>query len=239
MSIIYNSYFDKLPKVDYDIRNTIMNKQYEKVTNIFFRVKYVSEVLNNLSSYYTIEVEDSETPEIIAEKVYNDAGAAWMILLANQIIDPLFEWPLGYDAFNKYIINKYGSIENAEITNHHYEMVITRVLEPDNVTTETRFIVNKEKLTDNNLDVPYNYYQIRGNDPGSLANVQSVDSFNLKGKTIVETTKGEAISNYQFEMDLNESRRLIKVIKKDYYNQIIREFDNITSFNPPYVRRVR
>jgi hypothetical protein len=74
MAVIYNSYFGKFPKIDYDIRNVIINKQYEKVTNIFFRIKYISEVLNNLSSYYSIELEDSETPEIIAEKVYNDAG---------------------------------------------------------------------------------------------------------------------------------------------------------------------
>jgi hypothetical protein len=239
MAVIYNSYFGKFPKIDYDIRNVIINKQYEKVTNIFFRIKYISEVLNNLSSYYSIELEDSETPEIIAEKVYNDAGAGWMVLLANQIIDPQFEWPLGYDAFNKYIITKYGSIENAETTYHHYNMVITRELQPDDITTETRYVVNKQKLTDNNLFVPYNYYEVHDEDPGSLAFTQSVESFNIEGKTVTETIKGEAVTNYQYEMDLNESRRLIKVIKKDYYEQIMNEFDNLTSFNPPYIRRVR
>lgn len=239
MAVIYNSYFGKFPKIDYDIRNTIINKQYEKVTNIFFRIKYISEVLNNLSSYYGVELEDSETPEIIAEKVYNDAGAGWMVLLANQIIDPQFEWPLGYDAFNKYIITKYGSIENAETTYHHYNMVITRELQPDDITTETRYVVNKQKLTDNNLFVPYNYYEVHGEDPGSLAFTQSVETFNIEGKTVTETIKGEAVTNYQYEMDLNESRRLIKVIKKDYYEQIMNEFDNLTSFNPPYIRRVR
>lgn len=239
MAVVYNSYFGKFPKVDYDIKNAVINKQYEKVTNIFFRVKYISEVLNNLSSYYGIELEDSETPEIIAEKVYNDAGAGWMILLANQIIDPQFEWPLGYDAFNKYIINKYGSIENSEITYHHYNMVIIRELQPDDIITETRYVVNKEKLTDNNLDVPYNYYEVHGMDPGSLAFTQSVETYNIEGKTVTETIKGEAVTNYQYEMDLNESRRLIKVIKKEYYEQIMTEFDDLTSFTPPYIRRVR
>jgi hypothetical protein len=239
MSIKYNTYFGKFPKVDYDIQNTVLDKQYEKVTDIFFRVGYIKEVLNNLSSYYTVEVDDGDTPEILAEKVYDDAGAGWMILLANQIIDPQFEWPLSYDAFNSYLISKYGSIEASELLVHHYDMVITRVLQPDNVTTETRFQVNGTKLTDNNLDVPYSYYNPHFGDPGSLANVQSVETFDIDGKTITVTTHGEAITAYDYELSLNESRRLIKIIKKEYYNQVIKEFDKLASYRPPFIRRVK
>ena len=42
------------------------------------------------------EIDDGETPEVVAEKIYGDAGAAWVVLLANSIIDPQFEWPLNY-----------------------------------------------------------------------------------------------------------------------------------------------
>jgi hypothetical protein len=239
MPVRYNTYFGKLPKLNYDIKNSIIDKQYEKVTDIFFRVGYIKEVLNNLSSYYTVEIEDGDTPEILAEKVYEDAGAGWMILMANQIIDPQYEWPLDYDSFNKYIADKYDSVENAKITYHHYEMVIIKELQPDNIITESRYIVNKEKLTVNNLDFPYNYYEVYGTDPGSLAFTQSVNIFNIEGKTVTETKKGEAITNYDYELALNDSRRFIKIIKKEYYDQIIKEFDNLTSFNPPYIRRVR
>lgn len=239
MSIKYNTYFGKFPKVNYDIQNTMFNKNYEKATDIFFRVGYIKEVLNNLSSYYSIEVDDGDTPEILAEKVYEDAGAGWMILLANQIIDPQFEWPLGYDAFNKYLINKYGSIEASELLVHHYDMVIKRELQPDNVITETRFQVNGTKLTDNNLDVPYNYYNPHFGDPGSLAAVQSVETFDMDGKTVTVTTSGEPVYAYDYELALNDSRRLIKVIKKEYYSQIMNEFDKLASYRQPFIRRVR
>lgn len=272
MAITYTSYFDKIPKLKYDINRSLVNPRYETVTNIFFRVKYLEEVLNNISSYYTVELSDGDTPEILAEKVYGDPGAFWMITMANKMIDPQWDWPLDYKEFQKYIIGKYGSIENAQTTTHHYEMVITRTVNPDNIVTERRYIVNGEKFTDNNLTVPYNYYfpsvilegvlvdntSIKadstnytvdsgideqdpgefGLQPGSLAFTQYVNNYNIDGKTINEIIKGEAINTYDYETDLNESKRLIKIIKKEYYARVMKEFDSLTSFRSPYQRRV-
>lgn len=272
MASTYTSYFDKIPKLKYDINRSLINPKYETVTNIFFRIKYMEEVLSNITSYYTVELGDDDTPEILAEKVYSDPGAGWMITIANKMIDPQWDWPLNYEEFNKYIIGKYGSVENAQITAHHYEMVVTRTLSPDNITTERRYIVNGEKLTNNNIDAPYNYYfpsvlvadvltdntAIKvdttaftvdsgyesqdpgefGLQPGSLAFTQYVNNYNINGKTVTEIIKGQEISNYDYETELNDSKRLIKVIKKEYYPQIMQEFDQLTSFRSPYQRRV-
>ena len=272
MAINYTSYFDRIPKLKYDVNRSLVNPRYEEATHIFFRIRVIQEVLNNINSYFVAEIEDGETPEIIAEKVYKDSGANWMIIIANQIIDPQWEWPLGYDEFNKYIAGKYGSVENAQITNHHYEMVVTRTLSPDNITTEHRYVVNGEKLTNNSLTVPYNYYfpsafvndiltdntSIRidttaytvdsgydeqesgefGLQPGSLAFTQYVNNYNIAGKTVREVVKGEAITNYDYEEKLNESRRFIKIIKKEYYEQIQNEFNALTGAGASFLRRV-
>jgi hypothetical protein len=272
MAIRYTSYFDRLPKIKYDINRNLANPNYEDVTNIFFRIRVIQEVLDNINSYFVAEVEEGETPEIIAEKVYGDSGANWMIIVANKIIDPQWDWPLGYDEFIKYIEGKYGSIENAQTTNHHYDMVVTRTLSPDNITTERRYTVNGEKLTDNNLTVPYNYYfpSVFLNDvltdntsitvdstaytvdsgydeqdpgefglqPGSLAFTQYVNNYNIAGKTVTEIVKGEAVTNYDYEEQLNESRRFIKIIKRDYYDRIQEEFNSLTGSGASFLRRV-
>lgn len=269
MAAVYNSYFDKIPKLKYDINRSLINPQYETVTNIFFRIGYIEEVLNNISAYLTVEVSDSDTPEILAEKVYGDAGAGWMITMANKMIDPQWEWPLDYDQFRKYLIGKYGSVEIAQTTPHHYEMVITRTLQPDNITTERRYIVNGDKLTDNILDVPYNYYHPKSDptmltidsteikidsvlytvdsdtgggtiEPGSLAFTQSVNTYTFQdsGKSVTEVIKGEEISVYDYENNLNDAKRLIKIVKKEYYPRIMNEFEKLTDFKLPYERRV-
>lgn len=270
---VYNSYFDKLPKINYDMNRSLINPKYESVTNIFFRVKYIEKTLNNISSYFTAEVFDGETPEILAEKVYGDAGAGWMIIMANQIIDPQWEWPLDYEQFNKYIIGKYGSIESAQTLPHHYEMIVTRTLLPDNITSERKYIVNSDKLTYNRISVPYNYYHPSfdtygitadstkltvdstyftvdngvelqesgdfGLQPGSLAFSQYTNTYTYAdGKTVTEDVIGKEVNSYDYENELNESKRLIKIIKKEYYGVIMREFDALTNFRLPFERRV-
>lgn len=217
-----STFFDKFPKVRYDINNTIVNKKYENVTDVFFRIAYMKEVLANASSYYVYELEDGDTPEILADKVYSDAGAAWMIIYANQILDPQFDWPLPYEAFLKHIIDKYGSVETAKTTIHHYEKVITRTdtSGPEDVVTEVRLVVNKSSLTDNTLSVPFDNYD-------DLPETQSVATFNISGRTVTEIIKRDAISMFDYEQQLNENKRIIKVIKKEYYGRIMKEFDSL------------
>lgn len=273
MSINYMSYFDKLPKIKYDVNHSLVNQKYETVTNIFFRLRFIQEVINNIDSYFVAEIEDGETPEIIAEKVYGDAGAAWMITVANNIIDPQWEWPLTYDQFNKYVSGKYTTMENAKVSIHHYEMVVTRRLMPDDITTERRYRIDKEKLTDNNLTVPHNYFNVHvltpsrtvdsdhytvdsgsftidntltlpdptiyGLQPGSMAYALQLNTYNIDGKTVFEEIKGDYTTNYEYEEQRNDQHRFIKVIRKEYYDRIMTEFNEITDFSPDYIRRIR
>lgn len=225
-------FFDKFPKIRYDIDGKILTK-YQITTNIFFRTRIIRSVLSNISIYYEHLVSDGDTPEILAEKVYGDPEAHWIILMANDIIDVQYDWPLGYDAFNKYIIKKYGSIENAKTTYHHYEKVITRTNEFYGTVDETRLYIDETEQHEVDLDVPYDAYD-------TLAAEQSVVNIDVgNGTTVVEITKREAITNYDYEIELNESKRPIKIIKPEYYLQIVQELDILTKYNDTisYIRR--
>lgn len=227
----YTSFLNQFPKIKYDISNSLYPESHETVTNIFIRIGIIKSVLNNISSYNVYEIDDGDTPDTLAQQVYNDAGAHWIILYANDMFDPQYDWPLPYDAFQSYIIEKYGSVETALTTVHHHEKVITRTLMPDNIVTETRFVVDAAQLTQNDLDVPYDVYF-------DLANTQSVETFNIDGKTLTQVTKGETIYCYDYENELNEKKRTIKVIKADYYPRIMDELRTLTGTNIPN-RRLR
>lgn len=260
----HTPFFASFPKVGYDI-NRAQFPTYEGVTNIFFRLAVLKSVLNNTSSYYVYEIDGNDTPEIVAEKVYGDSGAGWMVIYANQIVDPQFDWVLSDDAFNKYVIKKYGSVATAQTTIHHYEKVVETTV--NGYTSTAIYQIDRTRLTLNQLDVPdstYNDYiddftvdtteysadstEITADTEiytessviGSL-NTQINKTFNtyeLNDQTIHEVSYARAISNYDYEADINDTRRQIKVIKKIYYDRIMQEFRNLTGQNPSYIRTV-
>ena len=52
----HTPFFEQFPKIKYDI-NKGKIKQLEEVTNIFFRVGILQNILNNISAYETYELE--------------------------------------------------------------------------------------------------------------------------------------------------------------------------------------
>jgi len=228
------AYFELFPRTGYDIDGKLITK-YQTVTNIFFRVRVIREVLQNISAYYEHTISDGDTPEILAEKVYRDPGAYWIILLANEIVDPQYEWPLDSRSFRKYIVNKYGSISNAKTTYHHYEKVITREESFTEIVTETRFIINQSDVSSSQDNVPswYESYD-------SLPETQSVETIDMGGgRTVIQTTKRNRVSNFDWEQSQNEKRRLIKIIKPEYYTRISDELLSLTRTSVfPYLRRL-
>ena len=224
-------FLDAFPKVLYDIEKR-QYSNYESVTNLLFRFSIIKSVLNNISAYYYYIIKDSDTPEILAEATYNDSEAYWIILYANDIYDPQYDWPMNDRVFGKYIIGKYGSIANAKTTIHHYEKVITREESLSGIITENRFVVNYDKLTTNTPDVPYDYYL-------NLPAIQSVETINMNGQTVTEIIRRDSISNYDYELQQNENKRTVKIIKPEYYGQIMNEFNNLTNNRRnPTVRRL-
>jgi hypothetical protein len=238
-------FFNKFPVVRYDMENKKYSYQNSQiVTNILFRIGIIKEVLSNIASYYEYTVRDDEKPEILADKFYNDPEGHWVILYANDIFDPQYDWPLDSKSFNKYLADKYRSQAEADLgagisdfrvvdwtrdttsanSVHHYEKVITRENSVSQIINEKRVEINKEKLWDTTIiDVPLDVYD-------DLPE-QTVEFFNLSntGVTITQTITKDAITYYDYENNLNEQKRNIKVIKKQYYNQILEELNSLTA----------
>lgn len=297
-----SKFFDLFPKIQYDIQGRRFTN-LQLTTNIFFRMRFLKNVLGNISSYYEYIIQEGDTPEILADKIYGDPEAHWIILLANDIIDPQYDWPLIYREFNNYIINKYGSIEAAQMTYHHYEKVIRREEQASGTIIESRYQINANTYTYGELtlsdvsgdfipgetivistggfsanayswdnatsiltisdedrtanvllkfqtlqgqtsnasgiissigsDVPFDYYY-------GLAETQALSTYNLSdGKTVIETIYRDRITNYDWELEQNENKRTIKIIKPEYYSQIIGEFNRMTDYSSaPYMRRL-
>ena len=92
--------FRPFPKIEYDIKK---NKLTLLLTNVTARYKIRDVLKNKVAIYYDYIVKDSDRPDLIAYKYYDDETLDWLIYLVKDIIDPYYDWPLQQDAFEKYI----------------------------------------------------------------------------------------------------------------------------------------
>ena len=98
-------FFEKFPYLYYtlDDKNT-----YQIVPDILRRIKLSEELKNNNAFFDQYDIRDGETPEMLADKFYGNPMLHWVILLANDIIDPRFDWPLDYYNLVEFCKGKYG-----------------------------------------------------------------------------------------------------------------------------------
>jgi hypothetical protein len=190
-------YFDTLPK----IITPDQNGYPILMTNLLARASIVQELINNPMQFYEYAIQEGDTPEIVAEKYYGDPFKYWVVLFSNQILDPIWEWPMPYATFLEYINAKYAT--EAEVENKTpFEYVNTTVYQYEKVFT----------TTDKTTDIPtIKKVSITQSEYNSLS--ETTTTYNIPGGTscIVAITKN-IVTLYDFEEDLNESRRQIKLL---------------------------
>ena len=82
-----------------------------------FKFNFNDTFVNNSVVYYDYIVPEGETPEILADKFYNSSERHWIILMLNNIVNPLMDWPMSYFSLNKYINSKYSANNYANTAN--------------------------------------------------------------------------------------------------------------------------
>jgi len=212
-------FFNYFPKTLYTSNN--LTAGVDTVTNIIARFGFESTLKNNSSAFYKYNIQESDTPEIIASKYYDNPERHWIVLLFNDIMDPQFDWPLQYQPFidyvnTKYSANNYADTANTGVTGLAWSMNVNNVQAYYKIVTRTNFddisIVEK-------LEVDANTY----------ANVAaSTTTYTLQdGSTITQKVTKERKTYYDHEQELNEEKREIKLIKPEFVPQIEKEFKKV------------
>ena len=207
-------YFNTLPKV----LTPDQNGNYILMTNILTRAKLIEELQDNPMLFYKYNIQDGDTPEIVAEKYYDDPYKYWIVLYSNQIMDPVWNWPLNYEQFLTYINSKYATeaddagktpYEYTNTTVYAYQQVITTIDSYSEISTEK--IIPLDLSTYNSFMETNNTYTL----PSGLT-------------CSVRNTK-RSVSLYDYEFDLNELKREIKVMDKNFVNQMEEQLKTVMS----------
>ena len=96
-----SNYFEQMP---------IINYNGYQVRDLTRRNKFLPVSMANPYLFLPYTVSDEDRPEDIAYYYYGSTDYTWLVLLANNIIDPYHDWPLKEEDFNKYLIQKYEKV---------------------------------------------------------------------------------------------------------------------------------
>jgi hypothetical protein len=114
-------FFNNHPTVSYDLNknNTPINVQ-----NPLVRFIYKEALKDRTAWYYTHDIAPGQSIQYIAEKYYGDARYDWVLMITNDILDPVYDLPLEQNDFIAFIRSKYGSVPAAQGKVKHYEQIL-------------------------------------------------------------------------------------------------------------------
>jgi hypothetical protein len=205
-------YFNTLPKVLTPDQNGIPIL----MTNLLARAKLIDELKDNTMLFYSYIIKDEDTPEIIADKYYGDPYKYWIVLYSNNLLDPLWDWPMQYNQLMLYLNSKYkDAAEDANLTPFEYMQLTVYSYEKVTQTTD--------KSTDAVTTI---YQKITEDDYTAL--IPTTNTYRPDGiyDVVVDISK-RIVSIYDYEIELNERKRQIKIMNVSYVAEMEKRFQEL------------
>ena len=195
------NYFRNIPDFEYVNRTKdgqfISN--YTQVKNFFKKGKLREDLFQDLTVFEKYSIKGDDRPDNVANEIYDDPTLDWVVLMSNNIINIQNEWPLNQQAFESYVLDKYGTIEKLNEI-HHYES-------------------NEVKDTNGVIIFPKGV---------RVSAAQSVSYFEpLSEELVTVNPVSKAVTNYQHEEKINNDKRRIFLIKPIYLNVVFDDLEEM------------
>lgn len=243
-------YFSNFPTIVYDFK--INGKtDYKIITDISRNVRFRKRVLENIALYDEYDIQDGETPEIISEKIYGTPLYHWVIMVVNQRYDYINDFPLTQREIDSLVEERYGDkqdharyylynfngqkqvregswivdlAESSETGSSLGSINVGQIVTVKDFNYKARV---DEIIVASNNNIMKILVSMRTGQILTGVNALDIgDSF--ANVTKIELTNNYSlVSNRQYEEELNEKKRRIKIISPTYIDQILREFEDI------------
>jgi hypothetical protein len=196
-------YFNELPNLEYlsQLPDADTNQTFITVKNLFKRAKLRTDIINIITSFVSYQIEDNERPDIVASKVYDNPELDWVVLITNNITNIREQWPLNNQDLYYHMLDKYGSDEKIS-EKHHCETTEVR-------DEYDRLIIPSGLRVDSNFSITYSKLD----------------------KNLVTTKPIKTVSNYEYEVNKNEKKRQIRILKPQYLSVVITDLRNIMKYD--------
>jgi len=198
-----SNYFKQVPDFEYVSRLPDAKiSDYIPVKNLFKKGYLRDDIFQDLTFFTKYQVQGDDRPDNIAYSLYDDASLDWVILLSNNIINIQTEWPMPQVNLDRYLLDKYETYEELYNT-HHYETI--------EVKNSSGVVIVEEGLTvESDFSVEFYDWMI-----DSLETKQGITT---------------PISNYEYELKIEDAKRNIFAIKPRYLNIIKDDMEEMMAY---------
>ena len=195
------AYFKELPNILYQsfLKSKNSSLDYIEVKNLFRRVKLRDDLQNVFTMFDKYEIPIGFRPENVAEDFYGSDELDWVVLMTANIVHVRNDWPLDSQELYEFAITKYGS-EGGLSETHHYE---TKEIKD----SKGHVILPEGKVVQSDFTVTYW-------NNGSYVTPSTAD-----------TRTG--IANFTYEVRLNDEKRSIYLLKREYLQDFLNDFRDI------------
>ena len=176
-----------------------INYDNQKATHILCKAEVLNDSLKDKRKFYKYTIKVGERADTIAYKEYGDSSLDWIIYLINNIVDPYKDWPLDDANFIKYIESKYNT--KAEL------------LTSTNIASSIAYYYYEGLTSDTAEEIAAYNYNI------------TADTYNAF--TAVEKSGWVAKSIWDYEDEINESKRNIFLLRPSYINEFKQKFKDL------------
>ena len=210
------AYFRELPNISYPSLLPSNNKVEDRiiVKNLFKRSKLRTDVDQSITAFNYYYIEQGMRPDVLAQEIYGDSELDWVVLTSNNITNVRDQWPLEHDDLNEYMLDKYGSDQNI-LGIHHSETI--------KIVDEYNRVILKGGL-EVDANFTFTFVGTVTSSTGSLIKV------NFGGSSSNTITPVASITNYDYEVKVNEGKRKIRVLKPEYIGAFLSEHEQIMKY---------
>jgi hypothetical protein len=199
-----SNYFRLVPELEYVSRLPGAKiGDYIRVKNLFKKGEIREDIFQNLAFFEKYKIIGDDRPDNVAFEVYEDSKLDWVVLLSNNVLNIQSEWPLPQTDFDRFVLDKYGDYNTLYNGIHHYET--EEVKNSQGVT-----IVPAGLQVDSSYSVSYYDFFIE----------QQITTGNIS----------IPVTNYEYEEKVENDKRNIFLLKKDYVGIILNDMEGIMEY---------
>lgn len=231
------TYFREVSDLLYQSQQTNRNSSYDyaRVKNLFRRAKIRDDFFKNATAFTKYKIIGEERPDQVAEKIYGSSEYDWVVLISNNILNTRTEWPLSDSEFSRYLERKYTEAELASA--HHYETTLVtdsrgKMIVPAGKIVDSNFTVkyyDNDVKTSNTTTGSYTFDSTNTTFDSTLVRFNSTNSVSLTG-TLITKNPVKMVSVYEYEIQQNDKKRNIYVLRPRYLQTAIDDMRRIMSY---------